>query len=113
MTGVLRDLFGPGTWGTGGNLVAWIICGILAGLWVRAKLRAHHLAELAQAARHHKDQIALLQEQHAEQLAVAKQNHQALHRRLDEHADLIAAVAAQPSAPAAEQVLPSRRSNRP
>jgi len=26
---ILRDLFGPGTWGTGGNLVAWVICGVL------------------------------------------------------------------------------------
>lgn len=23
------DLFGPGTWGTGGNMVAWVICGTL------------------------------------------------------------------------------------
>lgn len=26
---VLRDLFGPGTWGTGGNLIAWVICGAI------------------------------------------------------------------------------------
>lgn len=30
MTGILRDLFGPGTWGTGGNLVAWALCGVVA-----------------------------------------------------------------------------------
>jgi hypothetical protein len=27
--GILTDLFGPGTWGAGGNLVAWVICGAL------------------------------------------------------------------------------------
>jgi hypothetical protein len=33
---VLDDLFGPGTWGTGGNLVAWVICGALGvgGAWL-------------------------------------------------------------------------------
>lgn len=29
---VLRDLFGPGTWGTGGNLVAWVLCGAVAAV---------------------------------------------------------------------------------
>jgi hypothetical protein len=38
---ILRDLFGPGTWGTGGNLVAWILCGAVAAGWLRAKLKAH------------------------------------------------------------------------
>jgi hypothetical protein len=28
---ILRDLFGPGTWGTAGNLVAWVICGAIGG----------------------------------------------------------------------------------
>lgn len=28
---ILRDLFGPGTWGTGGNIVAWVICGVISG----------------------------------------------------------------------------------
>lgn len=33
---ILRILFGQGTWGAGGNLVAWVICGIpatLLALW--------------------------------------------------------------------------------
>ena len=30
ITGLLRDLFGPGTWGTGGNLVATVILGALS-----------------------------------------------------------------------------------
>lgn len=29
---ILNDLFGPGTWGTGGNMVAWVICGLMGGL---------------------------------------------------------------------------------
>jgi hypothetical protein len=59
---ILLDLFGPGTWGAGGNLVAWVICGALgaAGTYLlRHRLRAwwaaHHphsaaLAEIRQIA---------------------------------------------------------------
>lgn len=32
MTRILLDLFGPGTWGTGGNLVAWVICGVIGAV---------------------------------------------------------------------------------
>ena len=32
MIAILRDLFGPGTWGTGGNLVAWALCGAVAAI---------------------------------------------------------------------------------
>ena len=34
--GILLTLFGPGTWGAGGNIVAWVICGALtaAGTWL-------------------------------------------------------------------------------
>ena len=60
MGGVLRNLFGAGTWGTGGNLVAWVLCGLLAGLWLRARLRAqtalaklHHQQATAQRPEHH------------------------------------------------------------
>lgn len=41
--GIARDLFGPGTWGAGGNLVAWVICGAIAGAWAwlfRRKIRS-------------------------------------------------------------------------
>ena len=63
-------LFGwPGAWGTGGNLVAWIICGAIAGLWLRAKLKAHHLAQLAQGLRHHKALMAQAQKHHQELMA--------------------------------------------
>ena len=103
---ILRDLFGPGTWGTGGNMVAWVICGTLGLGWLHAKEKARHVARMAQAATHHKDQMALLAKQHAEHLAVAEKQHQETHRRLDQHAELIAAVAAQPASPVAEQVMP-------
>lgn len=50
---IWNALFGwPGTWGAGGNLVAWVICGGLAAAWLRAKLKAHQ----ALAKRHH-DQV--------------------------------------------------------
>ena len=29
--GIVADLFGPGTWGTGGNIVAWVLCGAVSG----------------------------------------------------------------------------------
>jgi len=58
-------LFGPGAWGTGGNLVAWVLCGVLAGLWLRGKLRAqtalarlHHQQRTDQAQAHHEDMKA-------------------------------------------------------
>ena len=63
--GVFSNLFGwPGTWGTGGNLVAWVICGGAAAVWLRAKLKAHHLAEMAQARKHHAELLAQAQEHH-------------------------------------------------
>jgi hypothetical protein len=30
--GILRDLFGPGTWGTGGNVIAAVLLGALGAL---------------------------------------------------------------------------------
>jgi hypothetical protein len=61
---ILRDLFGPGTWGTGGNMVAWVICGAIGGVWLRRKLITHHAQVLAQAAQHHKEQMAQAQAHH-------------------------------------------------
>lgn len=43
MTAILRDLFGPGTWGTGGNLVASALLFTLGviGAWLgRHRIRA-------------------------------------------------------------------------
>lgn len=53
---ILTALFGwPGAWGTGGNLIAWVICGAAGGVLLRARLQAHHVALMSQAARHHKE----------------------------------------------------------
>ena len=41
MSHVLDLLFGPGTWGAGGNLVAWVICGVPStGFWLWHHRRA-------------------------------------------------------------------------
>jgi hypothetical protein len=66
MTGIVRDLFGPGTWGTGGNMVAWVICGFIGFGWLHAKQKAQHVQVLAQAARHHKELMAQAATHHQE-----------------------------------------------
>jgi hypothetical protein len=113
MTGVLRDLFGPGTWGTGGNLVAWILCGVLAGLWLRARMKAHHLAQLALAARHHRDKTTQAQSHHEQLLGQAAEYQQQLldqahshHQALKAHVAAVAGAAAAGTA-AAERVVPA------
>lgn len=68
---ILRDLFGPGTWGTAGNLVAWVICGALgaggayllrhrigrglAGWWNRHH-RQHAIEQHLEALRRHEEE---------------------------------------------------------
>lgn len=64
------DLFGPGTWGTGGNMVAWVICGVIAFGWQhRQNLRLHRAREDAAQARHR------------EAMAQARAHHEALEAR--------------------------------
>lgn len=64
---ILAALFGwPAAWSTGGNLIAWVICGLIGGLLLRAKLQAHHVAQMAQAARHHKELMAQAATNHQE-----------------------------------------------
>ncbi len=63
--GLLLTLFGPGTWGTGGNMVAWVICGVFGLGWLHAKEKARHLVLL----QHHQAQIELMKQQHAELMA--------------------------------------------
>ena len=58
--GILVDLFGPGTWGTGGNLVASAILGILGTLaaWL-GRHRIQQAVKTAWAMHHpHKDELA-------------------------------------------------------
>lgn len=50
---IVRDLFGAGTWGAGGNLVAWVLCGGLAFSWSHAKAEARHQEALAQQRKQH------------------------------------------------------------
>jgi len=78
MNGTLKDLFGPGTWGTGGNLVAWILCGLLAGLWLRAKLRA----QAALARLHHQQATDQRQEHHDAAMAQAQEHHDATQQHI-------------------------------
>jgi hypothetical protein len=63
---LLWILFGPGTWGSGGNMVAWVICGCIGFGWLHAKEKARHIQRLAQAAAHHKELLAQADAHHAE-----------------------------------------------
>jgi hypothetical protein len=76
-----RDLFGAGTWGTGGNMVAWVICGGLAFANVRARDKAHHAAAMLLARRHHDERIAQAEEHHQAAMALAREHHAVLTRR--------------------------------
>jgi hypothetical protein len=68
-------LFGPGTWGTGGNMVAWVICGIISFTWLYSKERAHHALKMAQSRAHHEESQARAQERHEEAMARAAEQH--------------------------------------
>ena len=57
---ILWILFGPGTYGAGGNMVAWVSCGASAGLWLRGRLKAHE----ALARLHHQQKMAQSQANH-------------------------------------------------
>lgn len=52
---LLWILFGPGTWGSGGNMVAWVICGGIGFTWMHVKAEARHAEALVQQARHHQE----------------------------------------------------------
>jgi hypothetical protein len=88
---VIWLLFGPGAWGTGGNLVAAVILGVPAAITVFRRLRAHirvgHIATTA----HVRWQL----EQLREDLAVALQ---AIHGLDDDHEALAALRPARPPA---------------
>jgi hypothetical protein len=89
---ILAGLFGwPGTWGTGGNLVAWVLCGTLGFGWLHAKQKARHIQLLAQSAQHHKDALALAEKQHQEAMAQAGRHQQELLDRADAHHEALKA----------------------
>jgi len=75
---ILRDLFGPGTWGTGGNMVAWVICGVIGFSWLHAKEKARHLAKMAQAATHHQEQLDQAAAHHKAQMDLLRKQHSQL-----------------------------------
>jgi chorismate synthase len=89
--GILRDLFGPGTWGAGGNLVAWVICGAIGAVWLRAKLRTHHLALMAQAALHHQERMDQAKVQHNVLVQQAARHQIELLDRADAHHEALKA----------------------
>jgi hypothetical protein len=71
-------LFGPSTWGAGGNMVAWVICGVLGFGWLHARQKALHVARMAQAARHHQDETDLANKHHQEQMDLLRKQHSQL-----------------------------------
>jgi hypothetical protein len=85
-------LFGwPGTWGAGGNMVAWVICGVISFGWLRAKMRAHHVAQLAQAARHQKELRDQAEAHHLELRRLAEKHHLQALDRLEAHHEALKA----------------------
>lgn len=88
---IVRDLFGAGTWGTGGNMVAWVICGIFAGLWLRSKMKAQHAAAAVLARLHHQEMKKQAAEQHAELKELAGKHHQEILDRADVHHEALKA----------------------
>jgi hypothetical protein len=83
-------LFGPGTWGAGGNLVAWVICGGLAFANVRARDKAQHTAAILLAKAHHRERMEQADAQHQAVMAQAQEHHAALLQQASgNHAALV------------------------
>lgn len=76
-------LFGPGTWGSGGNMVAWVICGAISFTWLHFQEKARHLAQLALARQHHQEQMDQAISHHEQQMEQASRHHDILTRRLE------------------------------
>ena len=76
-----NDLFGAGTWGTGGNMVAWVICGGIAF----ANVRARDKAAVLLAKKHHAERMYQADAHHQEALERADAHHAALRQHLDQH----------------------------
>ena len=88
---LLWILFGPSTWGSGGNMVAWVICGAIGGLWVRARLRAHHLTQVALANRHHAELKAQATAHQNELKQLTERRHNEAMDRIDAHQEALKA----------------------
>ena len=61
---ILRDLFGAGTWGAGGNFVAWILCGSLGFGWQHVKAKARHQQATQQRQVHYDEVMAQIAANH-------------------------------------------------
>lgn len=77
-----KPLFGPGTWGSGGNMVAWALCGGLGFLWANVIQKERHLRAISREHRHHKDRMEQAERHHKEQMAVARDHHEDMKRHV-------------------------------
>jgi len=77
-----NTLFGPGTWGAGGNMVAWVLCGGLSFLWLNVIQRERHWLALKQADRHHREKMDQADRHHREQLELAREHHADMKRHV-------------------------------
>jgi hypothetical protein len=99
MTRYLWILFGPSTWGAGGNMVAWVICGVIGFGWLHSKEKARHLQKMAQAKLHHQALLDQAKAQHEDM-----KRHVAAHcSDLKEHVSVVAAPPAAAARPAARR----------
>src|ERR1700734_3311207 len=77
------DLFGwPSTWGSGGNVFAWVLCGSIAFGWLHAAEKARHLAAMLQAQQHHQEKMAQAEAHHQAQMKCLQDQHTAQIRML-------------------------------
>lgn len=102
--------FGPATWGAGGNMLAWALCGGLAFAWLHAKEKARHLALKAQAERHHQELLAAAQAHHNALRHLAVKHQAELLDRADAHHEALKAhvTAASKAAPRTRKEAASR-----
>jgi hypothetical protein len=59
-----KILFGPGTWGSGGNLFAWVLCGGLSFLWLNVLQKERHIQAMTQAREHHEAMTQQAEDHH-------------------------------------------------
>lgn len=81
-----KTLFGPGTWGSGGNVFAWVLCGGLSFLWLNVLQKERHIQAMTQAREHQEDRKHQAAEHHRELLDLACRH----HREMKEHVTALA-----------------------
>jgi hypothetical protein len=65
-----------------GNLIASGVCAVLIFWRLRARMIAHHAAQLAQSARHHRQQMAQAAAHHQETIELAEAHHADLRKHV-------------------------------